>query len=120
MIFEALCDNPQNRIDHWDLSNEGINMTIIESLSVYMLVSNTLTSVSISGNSLRDQGITAICKAIQGSKDIKLASLDISENGLRAAAVKSVADMIAASDSLTSVSPWSLPLNFYDFRVLLL
>ena len=44
-IFDALRDNPQNKIAKWDLSSQGINSTIAKSLAAYMAVSNSLTEV---------------------------------------------------------------------------
>ena len=44
-IFDALCDNPQNKIAKWDLCNEGINPTIAKSLAGYAAVSASLTEV---------------------------------------------------------------------------
>ena len=46
-IFDALRDNPQNKITKWNLSYEGINQTISKSLAAYMAVSASLTSVSL-------------------------------------------------------------------------
>ena len=49
-IFDALRDNPQNKIAKWDLSGpnytgEGINRTILKSLAAYMALSASLTEV---------------------------------------------------------------------------
>ena len=44
-IFDALHDNPQNKIAKWDLCYEGINSTVAKSLAAYMAVSISLTEV---------------------------------------------------------------------------
>ena len=44
-IFDALRDNPQNKIAKWDLGWQGINPTISKSLAAYMAVSASLTEV---------------------------------------------------------------------------
>ena len=40
-IFDALRDNPQNKITKWDLAAQGINPTIAKSLAAYVAVSGS-------------------------------------------------------------------------------
>ena len=68
------------------------------------LVRTSLTAVALAYNGLKDEGVAAICEAIQSNKETKLASLDISSNGVGTEGAKSVAAMVAATGSLTSVS----------------
>ena len=49
-IFDALRDNPQNKIAKWDLVNQGITPTIAKSLAAYVAVSGSLTSLNVRGN----------------------------------------------------------------------
>ena len=44
-IFDALCENLQNKITHWDLSKQHINAEITRALTSYMAISSTLTQV---------------------------------------------------------------------------
>ena len=44
-IFDALRDSPQNTIAKWDLAGQGINAEIVKSLTAYMAVSRSLTSI---------------------------------------------------------------------------
>ena len=44
-IFDALRENPQNSIVKWDLAGQGINAEILKSLTAYIAVSHSLTSV---------------------------------------------------------------------------
>ena len=44
-VFDALRDNPQNRVSKWTLSGQNINPTITKSLSAYVAVSPSLTEV---------------------------------------------------------------------------
>ena len=44
-IFDKLRSNPQNKITKWELTNESINPTIVKSLSAYVAVSTSLTSL---------------------------------------------------------------------------
>ena len=46
-VFDALRDNPQNKIAKWDLYNQGINPTIAKSLAAYMTVATSLTKVCL-------------------------------------------------------------------------
>ena len=42
----------------------------------------SMTSLSLGDNSLGDEGVTAICEAVQSNKEMKLTSLDIQSNGV--------------------------------------
>ena len=44
-VFDALRDNPQNKIATWDLERQRINPTIAKSLAAYMAVSASLTNL---------------------------------------------------------------------------
>ena len=50
VIFDALRDNPQNKIAKWNLKMQRINPTISKSLAAYMAVSGSLTEVHASLN----------------------------------------------------------------------
>ena len=54
-------------------------------------------------NSIKDEGITAICEAVQSNKETKLASLEFSLNSVRHIGAKAVAAMTAVTASLTSL-----------------
>lgn len=49
-IFDALRENPKNKIKKWYLFNQGINPTIAMSLAKYAAVSGSLTSLDLSCN----------------------------------------------------------------------
>ena len=44
-IFDALRDNPQNKMAKWELRGQRINPTIVKSLAAYVAGSASLTSV---------------------------------------------------------------------------
>ena len=44
-IFDALRDNPQNKIKEWDLKQQRINPTVAKSLAAYVAVSAVLTKI---------------------------------------------------------------------------
>ena len=54
-IFDALHDNPQNKIKEWDLAGQGINDTIVKSLAAYMAVSGSLTSLNLYKNKIGEK-----------------------------------------------------------------
>ena len=45
-VFDALRDNPQNKIKLWELSNQGITPTIAKSIAAHMAVSTELRKIS--------------------------------------------------------------------------
>lgn len=47
-VFDALRDNPQNKIKEWNLRGQGINPKIAKSLAAYVAVSTSITSVRLS------------------------------------------------------------------------
>ena len=71
-IFDALRDNPQNKITKWDLFNQGINPTIAKSLAAYVAVSPSLTKLDVSHNNLGADGEAALQKAVEGRSEFGL------------------------------------------------
>ena len=57
-------------------------------------VSASLTELSLLNNNIKDEGITAICEAVQSKKETKLVSLNIRYNGIGPVGAKSVASMV--------------------------
>ena len=86
-----------------NLTNYGMDMSGVQALADALRVNGVLTSLLLSRNSLEDEGIMAICEAIKSNKDIKIASLDFSSNGVGTAGAHSVAAMMAVTGGLTSV-----------------
>ena len=50
-----------------------------------------------------DQGVSAVCKAIQSNKETKLSSLNFGYNGIGPVGANAVAAMVAATGSLTTI-----------------
>ena len=67
-------------------------------------VMSSVTELNLFNNTIKDQGVTAICEAVQSNKETKLASLNVGYNGIGPAGAKSVAAMAAAIASLTKIS----------------
>ena len=57
----------------------------------------------MSFNNLKDEGVSAVCEAIQSNKETKLSSLNFGHNGVGPVEANAVAAMVAATGSLTSL-----------------
>ena len=86
-----------------DLSSNGLGPLGAKALVEGGAFTASLTSLSLGYNSLGDEGVTAICEAVQSNKEMKLAYLVIEYNGVGPAGAKSVAAMVAVIPSLTQV-----------------
>ena len=63
----------------------------------------SLTELNLYHNVLKDEGVKAICDAIQSNKETKIASLNLGYNAVGPVGAKAVAAMAAVIASLTSV-----------------
>ena len=75
----------------------------ITAIAEALKVTASVTELNLYRNSIKDEGVTAICEALQSNKETKLASLDIGFNSIGPAGAKSVAAMAAVVASVTSV-----------------
>ena len=57
----------------------------------------------MSSNELKDEGVSAVCEAIQSNKETKLSSLNFGHNGVGPVGANAVAAMVAATGSLTKI-----------------
>ncbi|KOO34547.1 protein nlrc3 [Chrysochromulina tobinii] len=80
----------------------------ITAIADALLVNGGLTALNLSSNRLNDEGVSAVCKAIQSNKETKLASLDLKYNGIGPGGANAVAAMVAVTGALTQV-PHSAP-----------
>ena len=64
-------------------------------------VNCALTELSIYGNHVGDEGVGAICEAIQSNKETKLASLNLGFNSIHQVGAKYVEAMVAVTGRLT-------------------
>jgi len=67
-------------------------------------VNGALTALNLSSNDLKDEGVSAVCEAIQSNKETKLASLDFGNNGIHPVGANAVAAMVAVTGGLTKLS----------------
>jgi Ran GTPase-activating protein (RanGAP) involved in mRNA processing and transport len=66
-------------------------------------VNGELTALDLSYNNLEDEGVSAVCKAIQSNKKTKFASLNFKNNFIGPGGANAVAAMVAVTGALTSV-----------------
>ena len=86
-----------------NLTNYGRDMTGITELAAALGVNGSLTALDLSSNYLMDEGVSAVCKAIQSNKETELASLKFENNKIGPVGANAVAAMVAATGSLTEV-----------------
>ena len=56
----------------------------------------------MSSNSLKDEGVSAVCKANQSNKETKLVSLNFKKNGIGSTGANAVAAMVAVTGAVSS------------------
>jgi hypothetical protein len=69
-----------------------------------IFVSGGLTALDLSSNDLKDEGVCAVCKAIQSNKETKLASLNFKNNSISPGGANALAAMVAVTGVLTMLS----------------
>ena len=85
-------------------SNYGSNIggsTGAKHVAKMLGVNGGLTALNLSTNRLLDEGVSAVCEAIQSNKETKLSSLNFKDNGIGPVGAKSVAAMVAVICTLT-------------------
>ena len=71
----------------------------ITAIAHALRVNGGLTALDLSSNNLKDEGVSAVCEAIQSNKETKLASLNVKKNGIGSIGANAVAAMVAVSPS---------------------
>jgi hypothetical protein len=84
---------------HGTYTAEGIT-AIADAL---LRVNGGLTALDLSCNDLKDEGVSAVCEAIQSNNETKLASLNMRANCIGPVGAKSVASMVAVTGALTEI-----------------
>ena len=85
------------------LDNRGRGTYTAEGITAIadaLRVNGALTALNLSSNHLEDEGVRAVCKAIQSNKETKLASLNMVFNSIGPVGAKSVAAMVAVTCTL--------------------
>jgi len=86
------------------LTGRGRDMTGIKELAAALGVNGGLTALKLSFNSLKDEGVGAICEAIKSNKETRLASLNFENNGIGPVGANSMAATVAVTGGLTELS----------------
>jgi hypothetical protein len=96
-------DLSSNQLCSLDRFGRGITYTAegITAIADALRVNGGLTALDLSCNRLEDEGVSAVCKAIQNNKETKLASLNFENNGIGPVGANAVAAMVAVTGALT-------------------
>jgi hypothetical protein len=86
-----------------DLRRKGLQGPVAMLISFLIPAMGGLTALNFSHNYLKDEGVSAICKAIQSNKETKLASLNFKNNLIGPGGANAVAAMVAVTGALTQV-----------------
>ncbi len=76
----------------------------ITAIADALRVNGGLTELNIAHNSIMDDGITAICNAVQSYKESKLAKLNVAANNISQIGATAVAAMVAVTGALTELN----------------
>ena len=91
-------------VESLDLSNKRLGVASAIVIASLIGVNNALTALDMSFNDLKDEGVSAVCEAIQSNKETKLASLNVKKNGIGPMGANAVAAMVAVTGALTHLS----------------
>jgi NLR family CARD domain-containing protein 3 len=92
-----------------DFGDGTYTAEVITAIADALRVNGGLTALDLSSNRLKDEGVSAVCEAIQSNKETKLASLNFKDNGIGPVGSKSVAAMVAVTGSLTKIDvSWNI------------
>ena len=93
-----------NSFTELDLKGEVVGVEGGMVVACLMPVMGGLTALDLSFNDLKDEGVSAVCEAIQSNKETKLASLYFRGNGIGPVGANAVAAMVAVTGALTKLS----------------
>ena len=82
------------------LSHNSLGAEGAATLAPALAANGVLTALDLSFNNLKDEGVSAVCEAIQSNKETKLASLNMGANCISPIGAKSVASMVAVTGTL--------------------
>ena len=126
-IFKTLRNNKDNKIESWDLSEQGIDLEIVKVLADYVSVSTAVRSLKcaqafqrpssssaahdtralfacrLCGNRLGTEGWCAIFGALRDNKDNKIESWDLQDERAGPEVAKVLAEYVSASTAVRSL-----------------
>ena len=68
-----------------------------------LAANGSLTALDLWYNNLKDEGVSAVCEAIQSNKETKLTSLNFGYSGIGPVGATAVAAMVVVTGSLTNM-----------------
>ena len=86
------------------LSRNTLGAEGAEALAPALAAYGSLTALDLYFNNLNNEGVSAVCEAIQSNKETKLASLNFGQNNIGPVGANAVATMVAVTGSLTKMS----------------
>jgi Ran GTPase-activating protein (RanGAP) involved in mRNA processing and transport len=101
-------------VESLDLSNKRLGVASAIVIASLIGVNGALTALNLASNHLKDEGVSAVCKAIQSNKETKLASLNFENNDIGPVGGNAVAAMVAVTGALTSIDLSSNQLTNYS------
>ena len=91
-------------VESLDLSGKNLHVASAIVIASLISVNGLLTALDLSDNYLKDEGVSAVCKAIQSNKETKLASLNFGVNKIGPVGANALVAMVAVTGSLTSLN----------------
>ena len=82
------------------LSRNNLRAAGAAALAPALAANGGLTALDLSSNELKDEGVSAVCEAIQSNKETKLTSLNFGYNGIGPVGANAVAAMVVVTGSL--------------------
>jgi hypothetical protein len=102
-VCEAIQSNKETKLASLNFKNNGIGPGGANAVAAMVAVTDGLTALDLSSNDLKDEGVRAVCKAIQSNKETKLASLNFKNNGIGPGGANAVATMVAVTGALMTI-----------------
>ena len=102
-VCKAIQSNKETKLASLNMGRNGIGPVGVKSVAAIVAVTGALTALNLSSNLLKDEGVSAVCKAIQSNKETKLTSLNFEDNGIGPVGANAVAAMVAGTGALTQV-----------------
>ena len=99
-VCDAIQSNKETKLASLNMGFNSIGPIGAKSVAAMVAVTGGLTALNLSSNRLLDEGVSAVCEAIQSNKETKLASLNMGFNSIGPVGAKSVAAMVAVTGTL--------------------
>jgi len=94
-ICNAVQGNKESKLAKLNVGDNNISPIGATAVAAMVAVTSGLMALNLSSNSLKDEGVNAVCEAIQSNKETKLTSLHFSYNGIGPVGANAVAAMVA-------------------------